>query len=116
LTGGEYAKVFTVTMVELAVGWLASHLWSHGRAETAAEPGVEEQLRGLAGLVRAKLDDDPALRSLELEAVESPTPSAGTRRRVVRALEDAVWTDPHFGEALAATVQRLRPVMPRPAD
>ncbi|MEV8516793.1 hypothetical protein [Dactylosporangium sp. NPDC051484] len=104
-----------MTMVELAVGWLASHLWSRGRAEPA-EPGVEEQLRGLAGLVHAKLDDDPALRSLELEAVESPTPSAGTRRRVVRALEDAVWTDPHFGEALAATVQRLGPVMPRPAD
>ncbi|MER7006975.1 hypothetical protein ABT297_28600, partial [Dactylosporangium sp. NPDC000555] len=35
LTDGEYAKVFIVTMVELAVGWLASHLWSRGRAETA---------------------------------------------------------------------------------
>ncbi|MFG2040347.1 hypothetical protein [Dactylosporangium sp. NPDC048998] len=104
-----------MTMVELAVGWLASHLWSRGRAETA-EPAVEEQLRGLAGLVRAKLDDDPALRSLELEAAQSPTPSAGTRRRVVRALEDAVWTDPTFGEALAATVERLHPVMPLPAD
>ncbi|WP_432824210.1 hypothetical protein [Dactylosporangium sp. CA-092794] len=104
-----------MTMVELAVGWLASHLWSRGRAEQV-EPAVEEQLRGLAGLVQSKLDDDPALRSLELEAVESPTPTAGTRRRVVQAIEDAVWTDPHFGEALAATVQRLRPVMPQPAD
>ncbi|GAA2376909.1 hypothetical protein GCM10010170_081350 [Dactylosporangium salmoneum] len=102
-------------MVELAVGWLASHLWSHGQAEPR-EPAVEEQLRGLAGLVRAKLEDEPALASLEREAAGSPTPTAGTRRRVVQALEDAVWTDPHFGEALAAVVERLRPVMARPAD
>ncbi|HTJ32329.1 MAG TPA: hypothetical protein VL738_03795 [Dactylosporangium sp.] len=104
-----------MTMVELAVGWLASHLWSRGQADPA-EPGVEEQLRGLAGLVQAKLEDDPALASLQREAAGSPTPTAGTRRRVVQALEDAVWTDPHFGEALAATVQRLGPVLPRPAD
>jgi hypothetical protein len=104
-----------VTSVELAVGWLASHLWSRGRSQES-EPAIEEQLRGLAGLVRAKLDDDPALRTLEREAAESPTLSARTRRRVEQALEDAAWTDPHFGEALAATVQRLRPVMPRAAD
>jgi hypothetical protein len=115
LTAAEYAKVCIVTMVELAVGWLASHLWSRGRSEPA-EPAIEEQLRGLAGLVQAKLEDDPALATLQRESAGSPTPSAGTRRRVVQALEDAVWTDPHFGEALAATVQRLRPVMPRPAD
>ncbi|MGI5241521.1 hypothetical protein [Dactylosporangium sp. CA-139066] len=104
-----------MTMVELAVGWLASHLWSRGRAEPA-EPAIEQQLRGLAGLVRAKLEDDPALATLEREAAGSPTPSAGTRRRVVQALEDAVWTDPTFGEALAATVERLQPVMPQPVD
>jgi hypothetical protein len=107
--------VCTVTMVELAVGWLASHLFDRGRAQET-DPAIEEQLRGLAGLVRAKLDDDPALRTLEREAAASPTPSVSTRRRVIQALEDAVWTDPHFGEALAATVQRLRPFMPRPAD
>ncbi|WP_432967519.1 hypothetical protein [Dactylosporangium sp. CA-233914] len=107
-----------MTMVELAVGWLASHLFDRGRPEPAAPagPAVEEQLRGLAGLVQAKLEDDPALLSLEQESATSPTPSAGTFRRVVRALEDAVWTDPTFGEALAAVVQRLRPVMPGPAD
>lgn len=102
-------------MVELAVGWLASHLFDRSRAQEAA-PAVEEQLRGLAGLVRAKLDDDPALRTLEREAQSSPAPSAGTRRRVVQALEDAVWTDPQFGEALAELVARLRPVMPHPAE
>jgi hypothetical protein len=102
-------------MVELAVGWLASHLWSRGR-ESPAEPRVEEQLEGLAGLVRAKLDDDPALHSLEREAAESPTPSARTRRRLVQVIEDAVWTDPDFGEALAAVVQRLHTVMPQPVD
>lgn len=102
-------------MVELAVGWLASHLCSRGRGEPA-EPAVEEQLRGLAALVRAKLDDDPALRSLELEAADSPEPSPRTRRRVVQALEDAVWTDPQFGEALAAIVERLRPVLAQQAD
>jgi hypothetical protein len=101
-------------MVELAVGWLAAHLFDRGRAEEAA-PAIEEQLRGLAGLVRAKLDDDPALLTLEREAQSSPTPTVSTRRRVIQALEDAVWTDPQFGEALAATVQRLRPVMPHPA-
>ncbi|MEV6925065.1 hypothetical protein AB0M46_11265 [Dactylosporangium sp. NPDC051485] len=104
-----------MTMVELAVGWLASHLWSRERAEPQ-EPAVEEQLRGLAGLVWAKLEDEPALATLEREAAGSPTPTAGTRRRVVRAIEDAVWTDPHFGEALAAVVDRLQPVMPLPAD
>ena len=106
-------------MVELAVGWMAAHLFDraqHGPAAPAAQPAVEQQLRGLAGLVQAKLEDDPALLSLEQEAAASPTPTVGTRRRVVRALEDAVWTDPHFGEALAATVQRLRPFMPRPAE
>ncbi|WP_433604073.1 hypothetical protein ACQP2P_23545 [Dactylosporangium sp. CA-139114] len=104
-----------MTMVELAVGWMASHLFDRGRAQEAA-PAIEEQLRGLAGLVRAKLEDDPALLTLERESASSPTPTAGTRRRVIQALEDAVWTDPHFGEALAATVQRLTPFMPRPAD
>ncbi|MFB9412597.1 hypothetical protein [Dactylosporangium matsuzakiense] len=100
-----------MTMVELAVGWLASHLFDRGRAQEA-EPAIEEQLRGLAGLVQARLEDDPALQSLQREAESSPTPTVSTRRRVVQALEDAVWTDPHFGEALAAVVDRLRPVMP----
>ncbi|WP_433199713.1 hypothetical protein ACQP00_27480 [Dactylosporangium sp. CS-047395] len=104
-----------MTMVELAVGWLASHLFDRGQAQEA-EPAIEEQLRGLAGLVRAKLEDDPALVTLERESAASPTPTVGTRRRIVQALEDAAWTDPLFGEALAATVQRLRPVMPRVAD
>jgi hypothetical protein len=99
-----------MTGIEVAVGMFAAWVWRRARhaASTAGEQVdevVDLGVERVAGLIKAKLGDDPALVKLEAEAADAaglgePAVTERTRRRVVDALAEAAEQDSDFASQL----------------
>jgi hypothetical protein len=102
-----------VTGLEIVVGMLVG--WFARRAKHAGEQvdkkvdeALDAGLNKLHDLVAGKLHDEPALKVLEGEVVDTGEATTRTQARVRLALEEAVDTDKTFAtqlEALAAEVR-----------
>jgi broad specificity phosphatase PhoE len=105
-----------MTGIELVIGYVAAWAWQKarrvaGRADAEVDQALDAGMDRLHELVAGKLAGDRALAQLETEAgsnleVESVSPR--TRERVRLALEEAVETDPDFGDRLAEVVAQLQ--------
>jgi hypothetical protein len=105
-----------VTGVELVVGYLIA--WAvrkakrvGARADQKVDQALDAGMDRLHELVAAKLADEPALRQLEAEAIESNDARERTRKRVQLALDEAVDTDTEFADALSAALQQVHGVV-----
>jgi len=103
--------------LEIAVGYLARWAWRRarhaaGRVEERVDAAVDAKMEKLYDAVAAKLGGDPAMAKLATEAGADldaePQLSERTRTRVDLALEDAVESDPAFGEQLRALVEDVK--------
>lgn len=102
-----------VTGVELVVGYLIA--WAVRKAKRVGVRTDQEVdyvldtgMDHVHELVAGKLGNDPALRKLEAEAIESGDASQRTRTRVQLALDDAIENDPEFADALSGALKQVQ--------
>jgi hypothetical protein len=102
-----------VTGLEIVVGMLVG--WFARRAKHAGEQidkkvddALDTGLQKLHDLVAGKLHDEPALKVLEGEVVDTGEATTRTQARVRLALEEAVDTDKTFATQLTAATEEVR--------
>lgn len=96
-------------VVGMLVGWFARRARHVGeRVDERVDEALDKGLDKVHDLITGKLHDEPALKILESEVLETGETSTRTRARVRLALEDAVETDETFAAALDTAVKEVQ--------
>jgi hypothetical protein len=102
LTGLEVA-------VGMLIGWFARRARHVGeRVDEKVDEALDKGLDKVHDLITGKLHDEPALKVLEGEVVDTGEATTRTRSRVRLALEEAVETDDTFAADLTHAVREVQ--------
>src|ERR671930_69002 len=93
----------------MLVGWFARRAKHAGeQVDKKVDEALDAGLQKVHDLVAGKLHDEPALKVLEGEVVETGEATTRTQARVRLALEEAVDTDQTFATQLTAAAEEVR--------
>jgi hypothetical protein len=98
--------------LELVAGYLVAYAVRKakrvsGRLDAEVDVVLDAGLEQLHGMVAGKLGADPAVGTLEREALATSAATDRTQKRVTFALEEAVEQDPDFAFALQEVLAQL---------
>jgi hypothetical protein len=98
-------------VVGMLVGWFARRAKHVGeQVDKKVDQALDAGLEKVHDLVAGKLHDEPALKVLEGEVVDTGEATTRTQARVRLALEEAVDTDKTFATRLETAAEEVRAV------